>query len=302
MKENQVEFLERQRKWIRFFYGLMIVVGVSGVILSIVIEIKYEIEFFSLGMMISVAVCVLFYLVFVNKKEKAYKGYFKREFVSSVIKGCVSDAVYVPNRGFSKDMVQESGLIQLGNIFRSEDYVKGTHNNVAFERSDMLIQQRTSNGKSSSTVTYLKGRWMIFESNKSFDADLQIVQKGYSYAKKKKSIFTKKEERRHIIQTEDEEFNKEFTCLCQNDAEAFYLLTPGVMQGIMKLEQELDGKLVIGFVHNQIHVIVHTNKDSFEPSIWRKIDFQKVAEAAQKEIHVITSFVEGLKLERKIFE
>lgn len=298
MKQNQVEYLERLRKQVVFWTVCMILLGISGIVLAIVID-----EAFSMVLFIgTIVLLILLYFVTVRKKWKDYVSYFKNEFISFVIKGVVPNAEYLPKKGFTREFVSEAGLIMLGNIFHSEDYVRGSFNDVAFERSDMLIQEHHNSGKTSYTITYLKGRWMVFESNKSFEADLQIIQKGYSYAKKKKGLFTKREERRHELKTEDEWFNKEFTCLCQNDAEAFYLLTPERMQAIRKLKAEADGKLVIGFVNNRIHVIMNSGKDAFEPAFFTKNNYERIATKARQEIEMVTTFVQSLNLDHKIYQ
>ena len=87
--------------------------------------------------------------------------------------------------------------------------------------------------------------------------------------------------------------------LCQDDSEAFYLLTPGVMQSLMTLVQRLDGKVMVGFVDNKMHVAVNSKKDSLEPP-WRTITDEDINEVT-REINAITSFVVSMNLDRKIF-
>ena len=250
----------------------------------------------------SIVFVAIFHLLFVSKSLKAYRNYYKTTYVYSRIKQVIPDAVYQPEYGFPRELISQTGLMMMGNIYKSEDYIRGTYNNVAFERSDILIQEETQDSEGhTSTTTYLRGRWMIFESNKNFEADLQIIQSGFGYARKRTGIFTKKTERRHAFKTEDAQFNKMFKCLCQNEVEAFYLLTPGVMQGLMTLASQSDGKIMVGFVDNQLHVAINSRKDHLEPPIYHSPNDSDIMEI-QKEIDAVTSFVKGMNLDRQIYK
>lgn len=243
---------------------------------------------------------VLIYKKKVSKYRKEYRSYYKDVFVKKMILQAIPDAVYEPYQGFPKAVISGTALMAMGNVYSSEDYIRGTFNGVSFERADVLIQDETTDSEgNTSTTTYLRGRWMIFESNKSFQGDLQIIQKGFNFANRRKGFFTKKADRRHVFKTEDESFNKEFQCLCQDEGEAFYLLTPGVMQGLKRLAAAMDGKIMVGFVDNKMHVAVNSKKDSLEPP-WRTITDEDINEVT-REINAITSFVVSMNLDRKIF-
>ena len=294
MDNSNLQELERLRKKVLYYDVLAIVPIIAGIVLAFATG-KF------LLIMIGFVVTIVM-LICGSKLLKNYKKYYKDVFIKSVIQLAFPGATYEPEQGFPKAMISETGLMLMGNIYHSEDYIRGVCNDVEFERADMLIQDESTDSDGNTyTTTYLRGRWMIFESNKTFTADLQIIQKGFGYAKKKKGFFTRKTERRHELKTEDEQFNRMFQCMCQDDGEAFYLLTPGVMQSLMQLAQTMDGKVMVGFVDNRIHVAVNSNKDSLEPPVMHAVSDKEVAEV-QNEIRAVTSFIAGLKLERKIFQ
>ena len=58
---------------------------------------------------------------------------------------------------------------------------------------------------------------------------------------------------------------------------------------------------MVGFVDNQLHVVVKSNKNSLEPPFWRAFNENDLNEV-QREINAITGFVESLNLDRKIFK
>ena len=72
------------------------------------------------------------------------------------------------------------------------------------------------------------------------------------------------------------------------------------MQGLMKLAAESDGKIMVGFVNNRIHVAIRSKNDSLEPPVFRRVSDADVREI-QREIHAVTSFVEEMRIDNKIF-
>ncbi|MBR3058863.1 MAG: DUF3137 domain-containing protein [Clostridiales bacterium] len=304
---EQMMIIEKMRKRVMVLRICMWAIPLGMMILSVIMMIgssSFDAGPFPLVLAFfgSIFFIAIFYLIVYRKKLNEYRNYYKTHYVYDMVRQVIPDAVYQPEYGFPSQLISQTGLMQMGNIYKSEDYIRGTYNNVAFERSDILIQNESSDSDGNThTTTYLRGRWMIFESNKDFEADLQIIQQGFGYARKRTSIFTKKTERRHAFKTEDAEFNRMFKCLCQNEVEAFYLLTPGLMQGLMQLAAQSDGKVMIGFVDNQLHVAINSNKDYLEPPIYHSPNDDDIMKV-RNEINAVTSFVKGLNLDRKIFK
>lgn len=298
---EQLLLIERMRKrvlWRRILLIIIPIVVLTGAFFILGVE---AIVLFAVFVFLAIAIDFGVYLIFIRKKEREYRAYYKSNYVTAMIHTAIPTAQYQPDQGFPSSLIRGTGLIMMGNIYHSEDLITGTYNNVEFRRADLLIQnESTDSDGNTSTTTLFNGRWMIFESNKYFEADLQIIQKGFGYANKRSGIFTKKADRRHAFETEDVEFNRQFKCLCQNESEAFYLLTPVLMRGLMKLAAESDGKIMVGFVDNLIHVAIKSNKDSLEPPVLHKVSDKDFLEI-QREINAVTSFVEGMRIDRKIF-
>ena len=298
---EQMKMIEKMRKGVLWQYIVCIVALIGLIIMSILTFRRMTFDAVSLVYTGVPLLALIIFLISGMKAKKKYRTYYKAHYIDAMIKSAIPSVQYKPDQGFSSSMISNTGLISMGNIYHSEDLITGVYNNVEFQRADVLIQdESTDSDGNTTTTTKFQGRWMVFESNKYFEADLQIIQKGFAYAVKRTSIFTRKDNRRHAIETEDVTFNKEFKCLCQNDQEAFYLLTPVLMQGLMKLAAESDGKIMVGFVNNRIHVAIRSNKDSLEPPIFHRVSDADVREI-QREIHAVTSFVEEMRIDNKTF-
>lgn len=234
-------------------------------------------------------------------KHTAYKNSFKRELVESILKKTFDNLYFEPKKGISRSVIAATGMMQMGNRFYSNDYISGRYKNTGFAQSDVCIQNVTSDGKHTHTTTYFKGRWMIFDFNKNFAADLLVRESGFYHTRHKSGWFVSEEERMKKLKLEDEQFNREFDVFAQNEHEAYYILTPHIMEAIRELNAKISGKLILCFVDSKLHVGVHNNRDAFEPPILRSID-ETVFFEIENDIKVITSFIDELNLDRTIYK
>lgn len=138
---------------------------------------------------------------------------------------------------------------------------------------------------------------MIFDFNKSFKANVQVCQKGFGNSK----VNNYKTMKYKKVSMEDQIFNKNFRIYAQDEHDAFYILTPSLMEKIKNLESSISGKLLFCFIDNKLHVGIQNNKDSFEHSIFTKIDEEKVKNEISKDIKMITAFVDELNLDNNLF-
>ncbi len=293
MNQKDLDFLEQQRKSILPRYVIMIVLLIGGFVLSMVNPIITIVCFVS---------GILFFLFGIRTKQTEYENAYKELLVAGPFKAAFDQCTYEPRNGLKEADIRATALIDMGDDFTSEDYVTGYYKDVHFERADVHITETHRDSKGNShTVTLFQGRWMIFEFNKNFRSDVQLVQSGFSYSNTRSGIFTSKENRRQRVQFEDEAFNKEFRCYAQDEHEAFYVLTPHLLQSIQQISTIMDGELMLGFVANKLHVAVATGKDSLEPSIFRAVNYANDTVAINNEINAITTFVNQMKLDQSIY-
>ncbi len=294
MNESLIALLEHERKKL-----------LPPIILCIVIAATSFLTFLfnPFISIIGLFFVLLLFFLRVNIGIKDYKKLYKDTVVAKQFLEAFPDCSYQPANGISKEEIHAAGLIMLGNRYRSEDYITGTYKGVRFERSDLLIQNHHSDSNGHShTTTYFQGRWMVFQAPKRFHTTLQIIQKNFSYSNQKKGLFTSKEERRHEVEFENEQFNSQFNCYCQNDQEAYYLITPQMQEAILKLAQLIDGSLMLGFTGQRLHLAVNTGKDALEPSIFHAISYQNDFLAVKQEISAITDIINVLNLDCKIYK
>ena len=243
----------------------------------------------------------------VNKPRKQYRAAFKQAFVLRSLESVFTDLVYEPETGISYETIAGTKMMDMGDRFHSEDYVSGRYRDIFFEQSDVHIEEKhestDSDGHTSTTwVTIFKGRWMIFDFNKEFKANLQIAQNGFPNARRKR-FFGKKETLFKKVEMESESFNKNFRVFAQNEHDAFYIITPAFMERLENLAAHNRGKLLFCFVGDRLHIAIHDNQDSFEPGgLFSNLDEERITTRIRGEIEVITQFIDELNLDNNLFK
>ena len=293
-----VQKLEQFRKKTRniILIGLVIT-SLLGILMIVVINAILGVFVLILGAIITVLIG--------SKNKKKFDLAFKDLFVLKSLKTVFTDLDYKPEYGISKDIIKSTQMMNMGDRYSSNDFISAKYKNFNFIQADVHIEEERdsidNDGNSDSYwVTLFKGRWMIFDFNKEFKANIQIRQKGFGNAKVS-NWGKKKDDKFKKIALEDVEFNQKFKVYAQSEHDAFYVLTPSLMRKIINLSNNIQGKILLCFVNNKLHVGLQNNKDSFEHSIFKKINEESVIENVLKDIKIITSFVDDLNLDNDLF-
>lgn len=215
--------------------------------------------------------------------KKAYKGYFIEQNLNKIF----SNLTYDHEKGFSPDVIRESGMIILADKFYSNDLTIAKYQKIAFAQADVGIIQVTTDDKGNSYETPIfKGRYIVFQFPKKFNYRLEVVGKKFRAAKVSGEQMNK-------LETESTDFNRYFKVYGEDGFESFYLLDPAVIAKIEDLGAHYKYKLLLGFYDNKLIVALDDGKDSFEPpSFMKPIDEKTEMEKVKTDIKVITDFVD----------
>lgn len=229
---------------------------------------------------------------------KQFNNEFKHTFVEQALEQVFDHLTYDPTGRIDQSVIRP--MMNIGDAFHSNDYISGTYKEVRFEQSDIHIEEehrRTDkDGKTETEMeTIFQGRWMIFDFNKQFKANIQVVGKQFRNGIIVRSRKTSR------VRLEDEAFHQMFSVFSDDEHEAFYVLTPHFMEKLKNISRQLDGTVMFCFVENKLHIAIHNNKDSFEHNIFKVIDEEKIEQNIMKDIKVITEFVDALDLDNTLF-
>lgn len=257
-----------------------------------------------------VVVCLYVVLTYfcVIKPRKKYIKYYKELFVLKTLKQYFTGVVYKSNAGVSKKTIADTRVIRMGDRFSSNDYVSGKYKGVKFRQSDVHIEKERHiyipGEDEISEITYyttlFKGRWMVFDFNKNFKSNVCVYEEGF-LNKGINSIFSSVEYKK--VNLESDKFNSEFNVYAINEEEAFYIITPHLMEKISRLNDKCSGKLLLCFIDNKLHVGIDNDHDSFEaPSYFKIFSKKTIIKSITKDIMLITMFVDELGLDNELFK
>lgn len=276
-------YLEKFKKGLFITFGLVIFVCASLFLFGPFLAMPLVVVAVSVGVVITTFMTNKYKIAY----RKAYKGYF----VEQNLKKIFSNLLYDHQKGFSPNVIRESGMMRLANKFYSNDTVIAKYKNIAFAQADVhIIQTHTDDKGNTYDTTLFKGRYMMFEFPKKFEYRLEVVGKKFRLYQVPGKL---KDRKMRKLETESTDFNHNFRIYGDDGFESFYLLTPDVIARIEDIALRYDYKLLLGFYDNKLIVALDDGKDAFEPAKFtRPIDEKVESKKVSEDIKVITDFVD----------
>ncbi len=297
-EEVELARVKYKNKCIKVIIFSLIAAGVC-LLLSYLYNLDLQFVFFVIFILTLIAA------IRINGDKKAYTMAFKNFFVKKSLENIFTDLQYFPEAGIRESLIASTEMMYMGDRYHSEDYVSGKYKNIGFIQADVHIEKeyQTTDSDGHTTTSYVtifKGRWMIFDFNKTFKANVQVCQKKFGNNKLSSFFSSTKYQK---VEMESEEFNKNFIVHAQDPHDAFYILTPSIMEKIKNLSNQTTGKILLCFINNQLHVGLYDGKDSFEPgSCFKEIDVNEVMNEVANDINKITMFIDELELDNDLFK
>ncbi|MFV0351613.1 MAG: DUF3137 domain-containing protein [Oscillospiraceae bacterium] len=219
------------------------------------------------------------------------------EMIKSVLDKVFKNAVFVRESGIPKDIIDNTNLMPWGNSFSSNDYIQGEYRGFAFAQSDVKYSmiEHFKDDNSSKTTDIFSGRWLSVTNTKTITGSV------YLYNRRFDSIGKKIVDNPALqnVQTEDMEFNSLFTIYAQNPQEAFYLLTPRLMERLKEFVTTTEDKpmregIGICCFQNQIHFALSGVPDAFQFLYVGALTEDEVRSRIIKDILPVTDMMDAL--------
>ena len=292
-----IEELEQLRKQTVKKCNLTIFIGLLLIGLAIFLFITFVHSINNILIFIVIVGITVISLINGNIKTK-YINTFMQSLLPIAVQNILTNVEVDVTKGISRSLIDSTHSMYTGDRFMSNNYVSGYYKDIKTEMSDVLIQEEHEDSEGhSSYVTIFKGQWMIFDFNKYFKSNIQVWEKKVFGGISKRVSF-----KQHKVEMEDIEFNKKFKVIADNDLDAFYILTPKIMERITEVEKAVNGTLLMVFLNNQLHVGVYNNKTTFKINIRKKINFEEFASNSIKDLDAIVKFVDILELDNNLFK
>lgn len=288
-----IEELEKLRKKFTscFFTGLII----TCIFAAFLFYQTKDTSYIFFGLFIGLAATI----IIAQRPQQKFRTAFKQYFVLNYLKTFFTDLVYKPEYGLDESIIENTNMVDMGDRYSSEDYISGKYKDINIVQADICIEEIDNDDEGSSSFTIFKGKWMIFEFNKTFKSNMQIYQKGLKSYNLNHSLSKKYYNK---VTLEDQEFNNIFTVYAQNEHEAFYILTPHFMEKMKNISRMVGGSVLFCFMNNKLHVGLCNGNDSFEWNLFKKIDQNSLENVVINDIKLITNFVDELNLDNTLFK
>lgn len=290
-KNNQLEELEQERKSIskksRVSYliaGILIVAGVATF---------FWIPFLLFVFMIVAIIIIIATSMQVNK----FKKKFKELVVTKLIKEELGvDAVYRMNGGLPISEINSLKVARAPDRYRTEDYISCTYNGVPYEMCDCVLEERHETTDSqghtqTSYQTYFKGRVIKIDFQRDLPIELKIVNRPTQGFQSRPLI---------SFETEVIDFNKSFKCYTNSKEDAFYILTPMMIQKMLELERMYKGGLYYVFTKGNLYILINNSGDSLEVSVSKPLD-EKQMNRIKSDILIGASIINEFRMDSDKF-
>ena len=224
-----------------------------------------------------------------NSIRKQFRHMYKNAFLVGILGEYFTDLYCDWDKGFSEQYVSDIGLTQWGNRFKSEDYMKGMYKGVAFEQSDVTVKHVVRSGKHTHTYTYFKGRMFSFTCPKTDYMSTVLFSRSFDYKGRGGKFNYEK------VKMESIDFNNEFKIKAVNPHDAFYILTPQLMECIRNLYYKY-GNVAMHYYYGKLYLAINMSSDAFDADMSKPIVYAEEVEKMRWDIGVICDIIDTLSL------
>ena len=178
------------------------------------------------------------------------------------------------------------------------DYIKAVYKGLNIELSDIELINETEDtdadgNTQKSSTTHFKGQWLICDFGKELSGEVCLS------ANDKK---LRKQHKNDSVKMENETFNNRFLVTAKNAQEAYYILTPHMMEYILTMADKSGGEVYMSFHRNgKLHIAVKTGRDFFELGK-SKVNVEGLRQKFLGELRWFTDMIDTLRVEDTLYK
>lgn len=241
-----------------------------------------------------IVACIVSSVIF-NYQANKLSPLYKKKVIGKLVEELIEEGKYEPETGISEASFNQTALYSRPDRYNSEDFISGKVGKTAFCFAEVHAEEKqvTTNSKGQTQthwVTLFQGFMFIADFNKDFSGQT-IIQRN--------SIFKLGHGER--VKLENPVFEKHFDVFSTDQVEARYILSPSLMEKLIKLDELFGNGLLVSFHHSQIVIMVKCTSNHFEASLWRSVrDIENLKEEYAT-IVSLTSIIDTLDLNTRIW-
>jgi hypothetical protein len=249
------------------------------------------------------AVALPLVLLVAARAHREVRRWFKSMVVQRVVDALGNGLTYSHESSFDPASFAAMDLFsERTDVFRSEDEVRGTHNQVAFALHEVWAAKREKRGKNTQTIVFFKGTIVVLEFNKHFHGHTTVVPEAAHGLLG--GLFGEFDSRkgRERVSMQDAAFEQAFSVYSSDPQQAHYLLTPKMLQLILETKSSMATGVRLAFRDNMLYVAVPSTSNRFEVSLFTtKVTSEQVIGDLGSALQLVQRLVAGLDLETRIW-
>ncbi len=224
------------------------------------------------------------------------EGEYKAQLGQTVIRQVLSEAFdhvyeYNPGGHIDNGIIKRTHMVFPFDFHEIEgsDYVKARYRGVDIEMSDITLirvikstytDDHGNDQETEKRKTMFEGQWIVCNFHKKLSADLSVFEGG---------------RRKGQIETENDAFNRKYGISCSSAHDAFYILTPHMMENILAMDDRADGDTYMRFLREgKVHLAINSGRNNFEIGKMNKASVDRLREKFRDELQYITDVIDLL--------
>ncbi|MEN3000947.1 MAG: DUF3137 domain-containing protein [Armatimonadota bacterium] len=242
---------------------------------------------------------------------------FKWRMLTRLVKFVSPELAYYPERYISEREFRSSLLFQRDpDRYRGEDLIEGRVGQTAIRLSEVHAEYKMehydSKGRRYTTWhTLFRGLFIIADFNKHFSGitlvlpDVEQNLLGW-FGQVLQGLSAKLGmQPGELVKLEDPEFERAFKVYSTDQIEARYILTPSLMERILRFRERTQSEIRLAFIASHLYVAIPTAHDHFEaPSLFAPVGTLLKPETLNKylqELRFALAVVDELNLNTRIW-
>lgn len=274
--EPRLAPLEEQRKKLQSAY-LMLALSIFGAAILLIALISTSLWLLIIPL-VGLVIYIILRFIKTSELQNDYRTNFKGSVVTEILKAVNPTWAYDPDRMIDPVAYWQSDIFRTQyDRYKGDDFVKGVIEKTDFECSELhteykQVTHNSKGGRQERWVTIFRGLFFHADFNKEFNGRTYVSP---DVAEKIFGKFGQKFQNisgpAPLVKLENIEFEKEFVVHSTNQIEARYILTPTIMEAMVRIKKQYNSEIHFSFVGTRIYCALSINKNLFEPKVYGKV-------------------------------
>ena len=237
----------------------------------------------------------------ISKANSQVKDKLSQSLIPQVLSGVFDGVQYDPNGRISDEVIHGTHMFFPFHFtdIDGSDLIRARYRGVNIELSDITLTEvseytETDDDGNTETRTHTSvrftGQWLICDFHKELSAELCVFESD------------RRMRPRNLVETENDAFNKKYGVSCSSAHDAFYVLTPHMMEHIMTMDERAGGNTYLRFLKDgKVHVAVNSGRNHFEPGNLKDAELDALRHRFREEVQYVVDLIDALLKEETLY-